>query len=293
MKQMLNKRYIFSGYGFGESGPFMILDSADGEIKREYFDFANQKFTLSKGDERYCTGWRDILNGGSSPCPHKVALSDPKYQECMNCMKATGFNPAFYNAAREQMSPVQMQYNSLPHIVYLVYFASGKLKVGISSEKRYRKRWLSQGARAATVLKYCADAYEARELEADLSKNTGAFEMMRSDMKRRLLVERFDFEDAKNEMNKFIDQLDADVERNEIFDLSDNYLGNVTLSPDIIDVTGDDISGHMIGLIGDALIFDQQDMQFVSSIKDLISSVIYFSDEIKNYNISPLQVTLF
>lgn len=288
-----SKNYILSGYGFGEHGPYLILDTLVGEPLREYFDLRGRTFTFQKSEGRFCIGWRDIINGSSEPCPHRVELPDNKYQECMNCMKATGFNPAFYNAAREQMSPIQMQYNSFPHIVYLVYFASGKLKVGISSGKRYRKRWLGQGARAATVLGHFDDAYEARKLEAYLSKNTDAAEMMRSDFKRKLLIEPFDFENAKQEMNKFIDQLDTDVERNEIFDLTNDYFGDNALSKDVIDVTGDYISGEFFGMVGDVLIFSQQERQFMSSIRDLISCVVLCSNDIKKYDISPLQITLF
>lgn len=291
----MRKSNIFSGYGFGDEGPFMILDSVEGEPMREYLNLRGRQLTLEKGDGRFCTGWRDILKGGASPCPHRVELTDDKYQECLNCMKLTGFNPAFYNASREQMSPIQAQYNSFPHIVYLVYFASGKLKVGISSEKRYRKRWLSQGARVATVLKHCSDAYEARELEAYLSRSTDAFEMMRSDQKRKLLIEPFSFEEAKNEMNKFIDRLSSgvEVERNDIFDLTSEYLGNDVLSSDVTDASENFVSGKIVGLIGDVIVFEQQDRQFIYSIKDLISNVVYLSNEIKNIEISPLQVTLF
>lgn len=112
---------------------------------------------------RYCIGRFDMTTGTDCSCPHQEIIP-VKYEQCVSCIKATGFNPAFYNT--NDISPQQLSFNAEPHIVYLAYFAPDYIKVGISNAKRGIGRLLEQGARAAIVLAECNSANVARSYEA-------------------------------------------------------------------------------------------------------------------------------
>jgi hypothetical protein len=93
--------------------------------------------------------------------------------QCEDCRQASGFNPAFYNVFRTELSAVQQAYNAEPHNVYIVCFGHGLFKVGISNARRTLTRWREQGALVGCVLSEYNDAYAARAVETWLRTNLG------------------------------------------------------------------------------------------------------------------------
>ena len=81
-----------------------------------------------KVEERYCIGMYNLNTLSYLPCPNNCKLDfNSKMNNCGECYNKIGFNPAFYNT--QKISPQQLEYNKLPHVVYLAYFPLFTLKL--------------------------------------------------------------------------------------------------------------------------------------------------------------------
>ncbi len=292
-----NEKYILSGYGFNETSPYLLLDSVpDNNSGRLKFNFQGQVFSLERFKRRYCIGRYNIETFESSPCPQKAILSE-KSNTCIDCFLAIGFNPAFYNVPPEELSLQQRRYNEQPHNVYLAYFSSNIIKVGIAHSQRTLTRWCEQGARVATIIKRCRNAYEARDVEATISEKSDLSDAITSTIKRKLLNTYFDYQDADQEIRKIRNyiatELHIEIEQTEIHNLQNYYIQNYSLDSNIVDVSKEKplyISGKGIGMIGDILIVEQGGRQFMVSIKLFVSHLIRITDQIKEHLAAPIQM---
>jgi len=292
-----NAKYILAGYGFDNQKPYILLDSTlRGTTKHLKFYFQDQIFSLIRFKGRYCIGRYDLKTFSSSPCPEKAKLTE-KNNTCINCFRAIGFNPAFYNVTPEELSPQQREYNEQPHNVYLAYFGAKAIKVGIAHHKRTLTRWCEQGARAATVIKECYNAYAARDIEAMVGRRLNLSDAINSSTKRKLLNEPFDFDKAIFEIDqvwkRIVAELNIQTQKTEINDLHKYYLGSHSLDSDIIDVSKEQplyLSGKGIGMVGDTLIVEQSKRQFMVSIKKFISHSVQVTNEIKIHKVVPVQM---
>jgi hypothetical protein len=291
--KITDDKLLLSGYDFDRQGPSLILDTIfDDKPQRQKFYIRNKSFTLNLVDDTFCIGGYNPKNERFEICPHK-AKPEPNKTLCTFCRRMSGFNPAFYNA--KTISPQQIIYNEKPHVVYLANFGPNHTKVGIA--RNVPRRWLEQGARAATIIKHCNNAYEARTIEESTRKNIGVPEAINPITKRKLLLNNFDSNQAEKEIEKIRDSIESKLafklERNEIFNFDEQYLNDNTLISSIVDVTKTStfISGAAIGLIGDILIMQQDSNQYITSLKKFISHLVTFDEKIipnQNKNQLPL-----
>jgi hypothetical protein len=194
-------------------------------------------------------------------------------------MRANGFNPAFYNVAREQLSPQQRLYNQTPHVLYVAVFGHVLMKAGIASRSRARTRLMEQGARIAAIVASFQDAYAARDIERVLIARPELSETVQNVTKRRLLNTPFDVSRARVVLQEFVERLNIDLSVSEksIVDLTGDYLGAHELEPPLLDLTDDEpvqISGRGLGMIGDILVMRQGQQQFMLSLKRAIGHMI-------------------
>jgi hypothetical protein len=297
-----NEKYLLSGYGFDELGAHLVLDTIfrhrTDRIKIHVLD---KVFTLRKFEERYCIGWYDLSTFESHICPQKAKLKQ-NFTSCPQCNSASGFNPAFYNTAADKISIQQQKYNKRRHVVYLANFGIGVSKVGIASEDRVPVRLLEQGARAATIVKNCQNAYEARKIEEDINKKLGIPDSVKADKKRALLNQRFDYREAKIEIEdikyRIATELELNVDNNELEDFNRIYLGRNILNANTIDLSNETpltISGKGIGMIGDILVMEQNNRLFITSLKKYLAHVVAVDnfEQQNKYKVAPIQTTLF
>ena len=142
----------------------------------------------------------------------------------------------------------------------------------------------------------CAD--DARELEAALCAQPGILETMRASKKVDLLVnERFDFVEAKAVLDDVVERLGLEGAE-PAQDLSPHYFGGP--SPDCHDLQvpeGHDgeCGGRCIGMVGGALVFQQEGTNYVVSVKEWEShEVELLLDEVVcTYDFAPQQFSLF
>ena len=286
---------VLAGHGFAESGPYLLINDVEqGEQHR--FPVLGKTFSLRRLPTRRCVGRFDLASYTKEVCPLNVELlPDAKDTMCPACQEATGFNPSFYYA--DFISAQQRAYNLTPHFTYLAYFSPKHVKAGISSETRGIERLLEQGARAARIVGRFGCADDARELEAALCAQPGILETMRASKKVDLLVnERFDFVEAKAVLDDVVERLGLEGAE-PAQDLSPHYFGGP--SPDCHDLQvpeGHDgeCGGRCIGMVGGALVFQQEGTNYVVSVKEWEShEVELLLDEVVcTYDFAPQQFSL-
>jgi hypothetical protein len=272
----MDNKVLLSGYLFENDTPCLLIDTIFADVpQRKKILLRNTTCTLRMHTETYCTGSYNLETLTFQMCPHKATVIPPETL-CAACKRMSGFNPAFYNA--KTISPQQEVYNIRPHVVYLANFGINQTKVGIAH--RVPKRWYEQGARVATVVKHCENAYQARDIEAQTSKLLKIPEVMNPALKRRLLTLPFDISLAKKEIEKvredMTNTLHISLETNDIVSLDTIYLQDNSISPETIDLTKTNthISGTFVGMVGDTLIMEQNNQQYMLSIKKFISHLI-------------------
>src|SRR5262249_944842 len=141
----------------------------------------------------------------SEPCPDRTRLRDESFEQCVACHRATGFNPAFYNAT--ELSPQQQLRNLEPHLVYLAHFGAGTLKVGMTHARRGVYRRLAQGARMGVLPARFADAYRARALEERIARDLDVAEAIRPARKRHLLGAPFSSSAVRAELLAWVERV--------------------------------------------------------------------------------------
>ncbi len=288
---------LFSGYSFDKIGPYLVLDDLEYK-KRSKFYFSEFTCSIQKLQKRFCVGRYDLLSFKTYQCPN-IQLLDITYKgnHCPKCDAYTGFNPAFYNFNR--ISPQQRKYNELPHVVYLAYFAPGKIKVGIAAKGRMAIRLLEQGARAAVILREYSDAYQARNLEKQLHETKDISDNFKSSDKLKFMSEYiYKFEDALSNLKDTIALIGITPIR-DIMDLNEYYFYKKNYSIKHINIpigkNADIVCGKCLGLIGDAMIVEQKNKYFAISIKKYVSYLVSISTRELNfeYQIPERQMSLF
>ncbi|HEX8535160.1 MAG TPA: DUF2797 domain-containing protein [Allosphingosinicella sp.] len=181
-------RRFVKGGAFTSGGPLLILDEFDGSaVRRIQLPIVGQTIALQRLRSRRCTGFYDLRTFAEFTCPSFRKLPEGGGTQCAECFRRSGFNPAFYNVLRSELSEQQQAYNLEPHAVYLASFGQGLVKVGISNARRLRTRILEQGALAAAIVATVPDAYEARTIERRVSEHLGLTEALTGRAKRLAL----------------------------------------------------------------------------------------------------------
>ncbi len=286
---MIIRRVSFSSHG----QPF--IEFVDG-VDIWQVNPLNQTIALQfDTSQRFCIGGYDMVAGENYACPHSATV-DGKYEQCRVCMKATGFNPAFYHATT--ISEQQLARNAEPHLVYLAYFAPNVLKVGISHAKRGIARLLEQGARAAVVLLECSSADIARSYEEKMTGMYGIRDTVQLTKKTELAKVPFRAEQAQQILGRIVSDLQVDLRvtfDSEDVMLLDQYYFKTLPAPDLsqaIDLRAHDaVAGEPIGMLGSVL-YCRYDEQIVSlPLKKYVGYTV--ADTVGALDLGAQQMTLF
>ncbi|MEG0324741.1 MAG: DUF2797 domain-containing protein [Raoultibacter sp.] len=288
---------IVSMLGIGLEGPYLALDDLDAGT-RERYELKGETFTLVKYPERFCVGSYDLMTQEHAPCEkHQELPFDHKDSSCPRCNEITGFNPSFYNGGG--ITAQQRVYNDTPHIVYLAYFDSDHLKVGITSSLRGIGRLLEQGARSAMILKECASAYEAREWEAKLCATPGIYESLRGSEKYRMLTtQTHDPAEAAQVMARTVRE-QFSLEPTEPINLDRHYCEDPSILSGHINAPDNPsdtmVAGECVGMVGTTILMRQQGRVFAVALKDYPSHRVDFIPGSIQYEYSapPEQDSLF
>jgi hypothetical protein len=88
--------------------------------------------------------------------------------------------------------------------VYVVVFNDSTLKIGVSSKKRVRLRWIEQGADFGGIVETITGGRKARRLEDRLGKRPNVTKVVRGERKIKSLQETLDIEVAQSIVDDFI-----------------------------------------------------------------------------------------
>lgn len=287
---------IFVGYSYDHIGPhFIFYNTYLKNYKKQYLN--NISFTIKKIEERYCIGMYNLDTLSYLPCPNNCKLDfNSKMNNCGECYNKIGFNPAFYNT--QKISPQQLEYNKLPHVVYLAYFSPLHIKVGMASKRRLSLRLLEQGARSAFILATFPNAYLARELEAKLcGGGYGILERLSSEQKLKIVCENsYSSKVANKILTDVLMQVDI-VPESEFLDFNLKYFYNNNYDLSNLEKVKAPqfLSGQAIGMIGDIAIFKQKEKIIAVPVKKFISHKIdiNYSENFMEYLTEPKQISFW
>jgi len=244
-----------------------------------------------------CTGWYDMRTGECYECPGKRSVSE-KYEQCPECQRKTGFNPAFYNTT--ELSVQQAELNKKPHLLYLAYFSSETVKVGISNAERGLARLLEQGARSAVILETFPSANVARQYEAQIARLPGLCESVQLRKKAQILVENsYDEVVARQKLEQVTTAiqraLNVQFSNPQFAELSSAMINGAALSScTAIELWNQPrLSGTFVGLLGQLLIMKQQSRLLVTPMKQYLGNYVTITDDVAPLDIAPVQASLF
>lgn len=307
-KDFFEKDYLLTRVDFdrNQKPRWRLADLDSGEIlsfSPEFEEPISIEINLSK---RFCIGWHSLKTGKDFVCPENYEL-DKKYEQCQNCQKRTGFNPAFYNVKDGEISKQQIERNLQPHFVYLAFFSDKTIKVGISFAGRGIARLLEQGARAALILGEFSSANIARNYEEKISKMTDFCENVKANIKLKLLEQDFVFSKAEKALldaRKKIETAQKVVfEKQDPIDLNKFYAKNGKIpSGEMLEIQNcpqnqNDktliFSGILKAQVGYILLAEQQGEIISIPLKKFTGRKIRISPKIIELNLPERQASLF
>jgi hypothetical protein len=177
-----------------------------------------------KGPKR-CIG-RVIENRRMIACPlSSMVIRGSKCQECSAldtfdpCIRCTGFQCLADSLRRDEC-------RSSEYIIYLAVFSNGDLKVGVSSKRRARIRWVEQGADYAGILTEIKDGKIARRIEHDIGKHPAVTMAVSGYQKKNSLMNSIGLDDANQIVSEFQSSLPEESQYDEVIleNLTSHYL---------------------------------------------------------------------
>ncbi len=249
------------------------------------------KFTrLSPGDKlswtivgpRMCIGSRNEA-GRLVPCPEHIA-SRPRQVRCGSCAAVDSMDPCIRctgricNASEERRTRCE----ETDYVVYLAVFNDQTLKVGVSTTKRVRTRWVEQGADFAAVLAEIRGGRAARRLEDLIGRRRGATKQVRTQRKISSLMTQLNLTRAEELAKRFISSLPEVLPEREVQleDLSMYYnLDSLTARPlpwhkRSEPMDGMQLLGDVVGMKGSLLVTRIGSAFTVANLKQLVGYTV-------------------
>jgi hypothetical protein len=180
------------------------------------------------------------------------------------------------------------QCDNTDYAIYLVVFNDETLKIGVSSEKRVRTRWVEQGADYGGVLRLVQGGIHARRIEDRLGKNPKAAKQVRGERKIRGLLSKIELESAQSIADEFLIEVeDGELGKTvELEDLSRYYsLSRVDIKPSLWRTRSDKIDdrplvGEVVGMKGSLLVTSLGSSYTVIDLKQVIGYSLDYDEDI-------------
>ena len=156
-----------------------------------------------RGPKR-CIGSID-LSGNAMKCPEDSILLR-QGSRCGPCSAVDFYDPCIRCDGRTCTASEarKIQCDMSEYAVYVVLFNDSTLKVGVSTNRRVRLRWIEQGADFGGVIQVLAGGRKARRLEDRIGKKTDATKVVRGERKIKSLQEKLDLGIAQTIVDDFI-----------------------------------------------------------------------------------------
>jgi len=155
-------------------------------------------------------------------CPEDSIILQRGMQRCGPCSAMDFVDPCIRCDGRNCMASPERraQCDKTDYAIYLVVFNDETLKIGVSSEKRVRTRWVEQGADYGGILRLVQGGINARMIEDRLGKNPKAAKQVRGERKIRGLLDNLEIDSAQTIVDDFLIEVE-DAELGTTVDLED------------------------------------------------------------------------
>lgn len=249
------------------------------------------KFTrLSPGDKlswtivgpRMCIGSRNEA-GRLVLCPEHI-VSRSGQVRCGSCAVVDSMDPCIRCTGRicNASEGRRTRCEETDYVVYLAVFNDQTLKVGVSTTKRVRTRWVEQGADFAAVLAEIRGGRAARRLEDLLGRRRGATKQVRTQRKISSLMTQLDLTGAEELVSRFISSLKEVLPEYEVQleDLSMYYnLDSLTARPlpwrkRSEPMDGMQLLGNVVGMKGSLLVTRIGSAFAVANLRQLVGYTV-------------------
>ncbi len=252
---------------------------------------------LSPGDKlswtiagpRMCIGSRNEA-GRLVPCPEHV-VSPPRQVRCSLCAAVDSMNPCIRctgricNASEERRTRCE----ETDYVLYLAVFKDQTLKVGVSTARRVKTRWVEQGTDFAAVIAEIRGGRAARRLEDLVGRRSGATKQVRSKRKITNLMEQLDFSGAEELAKRFSSSLPRVLPEYEVQleDLSMYYnLDSLNARPlpwrkRSEPMDGMQLLGAVVGMKGSLLVTRIGSAFTVADLKQLVGYTVHPDSPVK------------
>ncbi len=238
---------------------------------------------------RRCVGSIDSsLN--SIRCPENSIVFQSGKIRCGPCSGVDFVDPCIRCDGRtcEATPARKAQCDQTKYAVYLVLFNDETMKVGVSSEKRVRTRWVEQGADYGGILELVQGGMTARRIEDRLGKNPKLAKQVRGERKIRSLMGNLDKNAAQNLVDDFLhyakgEEIPTNV---DLEDLSVYYsLGNVDIQPvpwrkKTEQIDNRPLVGDVVGMKGSLLVTSLGSYFTVTNLRQVIGYSIDYDVDI-------------
>jgi hypothetical protein len=252
--------------------------------------YFGRNISVEVGGNIQCAGyekdgvWNNCATGGA----HGV-------RKCEECKKREGMPVAQYcdGFNTDMFSGEELEKLSCPHYVYLAFFDSGLIKVGVSSSERGYLRQIEQGSHYTMIVAEGMWGVPARQFETILRK-AGIIDKIQSSQKKDALLGTIDKKAAQKEMEellaKYLPAVLAqrpDFEQYlkkpaEVFEWSEKYhLQEAKKSDKPIHSTdlglGESVSGTLLSAKGSFLVLETDAERVILDAKKLKGYRVDFS----------------
>ena len=232
---------------------------------------------------RICIGSRNE-SGRLVPCPEHI-VSHPGQARCGPCASVDSMDPCIRctgricNASEERRTRCE----ETDYVIYLAVFNDRTLKVGVSTARRVKTRWVEQGADFAAILAEIQGGRAARKLEDLIGRRSGATKQVRSKRKIANLMEQLDFSGAEEIAKRFLSSLPKVLPEYEVQleDLSMNYnLDSLNARPlpwrkRSEPMDGMQLLGDVVGMKGSLLVTRIGSAFTVANLKQLVGYTVH------------------
>ncbi len=185
---------------------------------------------------RTCVGFRDE-DGRRQRCPEKSIMVKGK-SRCGPC-SAMDYGDACMRCDGSvcRATPERWEVcKTTPYVVYSALFGTSSVKVGVSTKRRVKTRWVEQGADYGAIIKEIVGGKEARQIESSIGSISGITKQVRTSRKQSIILTKHSEAEARETIDEIIGRLKWDNKNAiKIENLSENYhLREVDTEPQII-----------------------------------------------------------
>ncbi|MFW9793102.1 MAG: DUF2797 domain-containing protein [Candidatus Thorarchaeota archaeon] len=223
-------------------------------------------------------------------CPENSLVFQTGKTRCGPCSGMDFVDPCIRCDGRTcRATPARKeQCDKTKYAVYFVVFNDEIMKVGVSSEKRVRTRWVEQGADYGGILEVVEGGMNARRIEDRLGKNPNLAKQVRGERKIRGLMNKINQSTAQALVDHILMDIQSDnlLRPIELEDLSDYYsLRDLTTQPVPWRKRSDQIEdrpmiGDVVGMKGSLLVTRLGSVFTVVDLKQLIGYSLDYDKDI-------------